>query len=58
MGAGPVAEWLSSLTVQGFAGSDPGRRHGTTHQAMLRWHLTCHNWKDTQLEYTTMYWGL
>ena len=26
----------SASEAQGFTGSDPGRRHGTTHQAMLR----------------------
>ena len=26
-----------------FAGSNPGRKHGTAHLAMLRWHPTCHN---------------
>ena len=41
-GAGPMAEWLSSA-AQGFTSSDPGCGHGTTHQAMLRWHPTCHN---------------
>ena len=39
----------SAMAGQGFAGSDPGPRQGTTHQAMLRWHPTCHNWKDPQL---------
>ena len=34
--------------VQGFAGSDPGRRHGTAHRAMLRQRPTCHNQKDPQ----------
>ena len=29
----------SASVAQGFAGSDPGSRHGTTHQAMLR---RCH----------------
>ncbi|XP_070448319.1 TM2 domain-containing protein 1 isoform X1 [Equus przewalskii] len=60
-GTGPVAEWLkfacSALVAQGFAGLDPGRGHGTTHQAVPRWHPTLHNQKDLQLEYTTMYWG-
>ena len=32
-----------ALVAQGFTGSDPGRGHGTTHQAMLRRHPTCHN---------------
>ena len=30
-------------SAQDFTGSDPGCGHGTTHQAMLRWHPTCHN---------------
>ena len=47
----------SALTAQGFVGLDPGRRHGTAHQAMQRRHPTCHNQKDMQLGYTTMYWG-
>ena len=47
----------STLVVQGFTSSDPGCRHGTAHQAVLRWRPTCHNQKDLQLEYTTMYWG-
>ena len=38
-GAGPVAQWLSAhvplLGGPGFASSDPGCGHGTTHQAML-----------------------
>ena len=46
-----------ALVAQGFAGSDPGCRHGNTHQATLRRCPTCHNQKDLQLEYTTMYWG-
>ena len=37
---------LSSLAAQGFAGSDPGRGHGTDCQAMLRQRPTCHNQKD------------
>ena len=47
----------SASVAQGFAGSDPGRRHSTAHQAMMRWQPTCHNWKDLQLKYTTMYQG-
>ena len=43
-GAGPVAEWLSLRTLlqaaQCFVGSNPGRGHGTAHQAMLRQHPT------------------
>ena len=45
-GAGPVAEWLSSRSAsaaQGLTSSDPGRGHGTAHQATLRQRLTCHN---------------
>ena len=38
-------------------GSNPGLGHGTAHQAMLRRRPTYHNWKDPQLECTTMYWG-
>uniref|UniRef100_A0A9L0RA52 Large ribosomal subunit protein uL11 C-terminal domain-containing protein n=1 Tax=Equus caballus TaxID=9796 RepID=A0A9L0RA52_HORSE len=33
----------SASAAQGFAGSSPGRRHGTTRQAMLGQHPTCHN---------------
>ena len=33
----------SALVAQGFAGSDPGRGHGTTHQAMLRQSPTRHD---------------
>ena len=33
----------SASAAQGFAGSDPGRRHDTAHQTVLRWHPTCHN---------------
>ena len=47
LGAGPVAEWLSSRAplqaAQCFVGSNPGRGHGTAHQTMLRQHPTCHN---------------
>ena len=46
LGAGPVAEWLSShaplQAAQCFVGSNPGRTHGTTHPAMLRRRPTCH----------------
>ena len=41
---GQVVKFVrSALVAQGFTGSDPGRRHGTAHQAMLRRHPTCHN---------------
>ena len=40
----------SALVARGFAGSDPGRGHGTARQAMLRRCLTCHSWKDPQLK--------
>ena len=33
----------SALAAQGFAGSDPGRGHGTARQAMLRRRPTCHS---------------
>ena len=49
---------FSASAVQGFAGLDPGHGHGTTHQAMLRRHPTCHNQKDLQLEYTLCTGGL
>ena len=32
----------SAAAAQGFASSDPGCGHGTTYQAMLRWHPKCH----------------
>ena len=32
----------SASAAQGFTGSNPGHRHGTAHQAMLRRHPTCH----------------
>ena len=45
--AGPVAKWLSLRALlqaaQRFVGSNPGRRHGTAHQATLRQRPTCHN---------------
>ena len=47
MGAGPVADWLSSYTplqaAQCFVGSNPGRGHGTAHQTTLRRRPTCHH---------------
>ena len=52
MGAGPVAEWLSSCALlqaaQCFVGLNPGHGHGTAHQTTLRRHPTCHKWKDPQ----------
>ena len=46
-GAGPVVEVLSSRAplqaAQCFVGSNPGRGHGTAHQAMLRQRPTRHN---------------
>ena len=33
----------SAAGTQGFACSDPAHGHGSTHQAMLRWHPMCHN---------------
>ena len=44
-----------TLAAWGFIGSDPRHGHSMAHQAMLREHLTWHNQKDLQLEYTTMY---
>ena len=32
-----------ALTARGFPGSDPGRGHGTAHQAMLRRRPTFHS---------------
>ena len=40
----------STSAAQGLAGLNPGRGHGTAHQAMLRWHPTCHNEEDSQLK--------
>ena len=38
---GQVVKFMHSTSAaQGFAGSDPGRRHGPAHQAMLRWRPT------------------
>lgn len=34
---------LSVSAAQGFAGSSPGRRYSSTHQAVLGRHPTCHN---------------
>ena len=39
-----MTKWLSlcsASAAQSFAGLDPRRRHGTTHQAMLRRRPTC-----------------
>ena len=55
--AGVVNFARSAAAAQGFAGSDPRRGHGTTHQATVKWLPTCHNQKDPQLKYTNMYWG-
>ena len=47
VGAGPVAEWLSSRAplqaAQCFVGSNPGRGHSTARQTTLRQRPTCHN---------------
>ena len=47
-----MAGWLSSRAplqaAQGFVGSNPGRGHGTAHQATLRQRPTYQNWKDPQ----------
>ena len=55
-----MAKWLglcSASAAQGFAGWNPGRGRGTTHQATLRQCPTYHNQKDPELKYTTMYRG-
>ena len=33
----------SAVAAQVFIGLDPRCRHGTAHQATLRWHPICHN---------------
>ena len=38
----------STSVAQGFTGSDPGRGHGTAHQAMLGQRPACHDWRDPQ----------
>ena len=44
---GRVVKFACYASVaQGFASLDSERGHGTTHQAMLRWHPTQHNQKD------------
>ena len=50
-----MVKFASSAAVA--QGSDPGREHGTTRQAMLRRRATSHNYKDLQLRYTAMYAG-
>ena len=47
----------SASVAKSFTSLDPGHRHGTAHQAMLRQCPTWHNQRCSQLEYTTMYWG-
>ena len=55
---GSVVRFACSTSVaHDFTGSDPGRRHGTARQAMLRWCPIQQSQKDLQLEYTTMYRG-
>ena len=55
---GLVVKFTHSVWVaQGFAGSDPGRGHGTTYQATVKWCPTFHNWKDPQLKYIQLYTG-
>ena len=58
--AGLVAQWLSSPSASVAQGSPvrilSGDLH-TAHQAMLWQHPTQKNQKDSQLGYTTMYWG-
>ena len=53
-----MVKFLCSVSVAwDFTGSDPGCGHGTADQAMLRQCPTQHNQRNSQLEYTTMYWG-
>ena len=41
---GQVVKFMgSALAAQSFAGSDPGRGHGTSRQATLKQHPTYHN---------------
>ena len=40
---GSVVKFALRFGAQDFAGLDPGHRHGTAHQAMLRQHATRHN---------------
>ena len=41
---GQVVKFVcSTAAAQGFTGSNPGRGHGTAHQATLRRRPTCHN---------------
>ena len=47
----------STSSAQGSLSLDPGRGHGTAHQATLRQRLTQLNQRGLQLEYTTRYWG-
>ena len=38
---GPVVKFArSALAAQGFTSPDPGRKHGTAHEVMLRQHPT------------------
>ena len=47
----------SALVTQGFASFGSWAWIWHQYQVMLRWHPTRHNYKDSQLEYTTRYWG-
>ena len=47
----------SASAAQGFTGSDPEHRPGTTHQALLKQRPTQHSQQHSQLEYTSVYWG-
>ena len=51
---GRVVKFVRSAAAA--QGSDPGREHGTAHQATLRQRPTSPNWKDLQLN-TTVYKG-
>ena len=48
---GQVVKFVcSAAAAQGFAGSDPGHKHGTARQATLRQHPTCHKQKEPELK--------
>ena len=46
----------SNSATQGFTGSDPGHRHGTTRQATLSQSHVPQLEEPTTKKYTTMYW--
>ena len=61
LGAGPMAEWLSSRTLLQWPRIHQFGSQAWTyirHQVMLWWRPTWRNQNDFQPEYTTMYWAL